>query len=235
MDKTRSLSDQSDVIELFERLGALETGHFVYTSGKHGEAYVAKDLVFPSTRAVEDLAEMIAEEVSGDQIDTVIGIAPVGAILASYVADWITEVSERPTYAIFAEKEPFIDKEPGMVAGRANSVLKTRLFVRGGLQKFIDPQQRVLIVEDVLNTGGSAKKLVELVRCLGGEDIWGVADLWNRGGVTAEDLGVDNLFSLCDRQYPAWDAAECPLCAKNDPVRTDLGHGKQFLEAQGKS
>lgn len=231
MDKTRSLSDQSEIVELFERLGALQTGHFVYTSDKHGEAYVAKDLVFPSTHAVWDLSEMIAAEVSGEQIDTVIGIAPIGAILASNVAEWITEVSDRPTYAIFAEKKP-VEDESGRPVLDKDGKIQWMLDVRGSLRRFIDSLQGILIVEDVITTGSSVKGLIQLVHSLGGKDIWGVADLWNRGGITAEDLGVDNLFSLCDRQYKAYDPDECPMCPKGIPVNTDLGHGKEFLKAR---
>jgi len=222
---------QREVIEVFRRLGAIETGHFVYTSGKHGEVYVAKDLVVPSTRTVIDLTSMMSNEFHDEMIDTVIGIAPIGGIFASHLADWIQENTGRPTFAIFAEKKPFVDSTGRTVLNVPGGHHTDVLVVRESLRRFIDPQQRILIVEDIINTGKSVKALIKLVRELGGEDIWGVVALWNRGGVTADDLDVPNLFSLCDVQYTAWDEIDCPLCRENVPINTEFGHGKEFVAA----
>lgn len=223
---------QGEVINIFLELGALEeNGHFVYTSGKHGAVYVAKDLVVPATTRVVELCGLMFDQLGGvEMIDTVIGIAPIGGILSSHLALEIEQMTGRPAFSIFAEKVHTRDYVAG---SHRKGELFEHLDVRESLRDFIDPQQRILIVEDVLNTGGSVKKLIKLVRELGGSDIWGVAALWNRGGVTADDLDVPNLFSLCDLQYEAWEAANCPFCRDDVPLTTKFGHSNDSVANSG--
>ena len=81
----------------------------------------------------------------------------------------------------------------------------------------------------MLTTGGSAKKVFEAVRALGG-NVVGLAAICNRGGVTEDDIGpLPELYSLTNVDLDSWDADECPLCASGLPVNTTLGKGKEFL------
>ena len=101
----------------------------------------------------------------------------------------------------------------------------------GGYDKFL-PGRRVLVVEDVLTTGGSAKKVVELARAAGGKVI-GLGVLCNRGGVTPHDVGdVPQLFALTNIPLEVWMEGDCPLCKQGVPVNTDIGKGREFLARQ---
>ena len=94
--------------------------------------------------------------------------------------------------------------------------------------------KRAIVAEDVLNTGGSVKKIVKLVRAYGGIVI-GVSAICNRGGVTSKDIGdVPKLVSLIDVAMAKYDKDSCPLCRQNVPINTTVGHGKKFLAEQVK-
>jgi orotate phosphoribosyltransferase len=84
-------------------------------------------------------------------------------------------------------------------------------------------------VEDVLTTGGSARRVVEATRAIGGKVV-GLGVLCNRGGVTPQDVAnVPELFALVNVKMNAWDEAECPLCAQGVPINTDVGKGREYL------
>ena len=224
MPRTWSLHEQSHVIMLFERLGALQTGHFRYTSGLHGEVYVAKDLIYPSVLDFSTMAEAIAREFQDELIDTVVGIAPIANTLAFLTALSLEVETGRPCFAIAAEKKPRLS-DPIMSGSHIGErlYLSDKIVIRDSFQRFADSMTHVLITEDVINTGKSVKQLVAVLRGLGVVNI-SVGCLWNRGGITAEFLDVDNLFSLCDVQYAAYEPDDCKLCQEGVPKRTDFGH-----------
>jgi len=112
-------------------------------------------------------------------------------------------------------------------------------FVFGrGYDQFI-PGKRILIVEDVLTTGGSVKRVINAVGKLGGIVV-GVSAICNRGGVTEADLGVvppavpPSLRALVKVDLQDWDEVECPLCEQGVPINTNLGKGKEFLARKQK-
>jgi orotate phosphoribosyltransferase len=90
------------------------------------------------------------------------------------------------------------------------------------------------VVEDVLTTGGSAKKVVEATRELDGTVI-GLGVLCNRGGITPKDVAdPPRLHALVNVTLDAWDEAECPYCASGVPINTDVGKGREYLARKGK-
>ena len=92
----------------------------------------------------------------------------------------------------------------------------------------------MLVVEDLTTTGGSIKKVVEIVREAGGK-VSGVIAIVNRGDVTEEMVGKPPIFtSLVTLHLESWEEAECELCEKGIPVNTDIGHGKEFAARKGK-
>ena len=184
---------------------AIITGsHVVYTSGKHGSAYVNKDAVYPHTARVAELCRYLADAAAPTRPDVVCGPAMGGIILAQWTGHHLG------VPAVYAEKA----SDAGMALRRGYDAL-----VAG---------KRVLVVEDILNTGGSVKDAVAAVRVAGGEVV-AVAALVNRGGVTAADVGVPRLVALLDVALDAWDAAACPLCRDGVPVNTQVGKGREFL------
>lgn len=88
--------------------------------------------------------------------------------------------------------------------------------------------KNVLIVEDIINTGGTVKNIVDLVRSLDGR-VFGISAICNRGDATKKSLGVPELISLVNIKLISWPEKECPLCQKGIPVNVEFGKGRYFL------
>lgn len=209
------LSEKDALQLLFDAGAVLTDSHFVYTSGKHGTAYVNKDAVYPHTQITSSLCRAIAEQFVDDSVEAVIAPAVGGVILSQWVAYHLERITScvtgREVFGVYAEKAESGDT----------------FIIKRGYDKFV-AGKNVLVVEDVLTTGGSAKKVVEATRILGG-NIVGLGVLCNRGGITANDLGVPALFSLTSVPLDAYDEAKCPLCADDVPINTDVGKGKEYM------
>lgn len=179
-----------EIQELFEKTGVLLTGHFILTSGRHSERYLqcAKLLQYPALaeKALKELAQNFRES----EVDTVIGPAIGGIIVAYEVA---RALSAR---ALFAERE--------------NGVMT----LRRGFS--IEPGEHVLVVEDVVTTGGSVKEVIDVVRSCGGEVV-GVGALVDRNG-NRVDFGVP-FYSLLSLEVESYPPEECPLCKKGLPAQ----------------
>jgi len=205
--------NEKEVLKMLEGVGAVITdSHIVYTSGKHGSAYVNKDAVYPHTRETSRLCREIAYQFANDNVQVVIAPAIGGVILMTWTARHLSDMTlnGREVLGVYAEKDG-----DGFVIKRGYDKLVAR--------------KNVLVVENILTTGGSVKKVIEAVRILGG-NIVGLAVLCNRGGITAKDVGgVPKLFALANVKLEAWDEADCPLCRQGVPINTDVGQGREFL------
>ncbi len=203
---------RQEIQSIFEEVGAIITdSHIVYTSGKHGNAYINKDAVYPHTEKISALCEEIAERFKDDMPDAVVAPALGGIILSQWTAHHLSQKLGHPVYGVYAEKT----ENSGFVIKRGYDGL-----IKG---------KKVLLAEDVLTTGGSIKKVVEAVREIGAEII-GVAALCNRGGITPADIGnVPKLDALLSITLEAWEQSDCPLCKKGVPINTKVGKGNEFL------
>ncbi len=199
------------VLTYLEEADAVRVGgHFVYASGRHGSAYVNKDAVYTRVKITDTLCLHMALQFADDVVDTVVGPVVGGVILAQGVARHLADWGRRnDVRAIFAERQG-----RGFRFGR-------------GYDRFV-AGRRVLVVEDVLTTGGTAKRVAAAVRRANG-NLVGLSALVNRGGVTAADADVPILRSLGSLPIESWAEEECPLCAKGVPVDVDVGKGRQFL------
>ncbi|MBI1833266.1 MAG: phosphoribosyltransferase [Candidatus Andersenbacteria bacterium] len=206
---------ETDVLQLLHKVGAVITdSHIVYTSNKHGSAYVNKDAVYPHTRLTSKLCLAIAQDAlaHGPVIQAVIAPAVGGIILSQWTAYHLTDLSDREVIGVYAEKAPESDE----------------FVIKRGYDKLLQ-HKNVLVVEDILNTGGSVKKVVEAVRHISG-NVVAVAALCNRGNVSKEDIGnPPYFFTLANVNMDAWDEAECPLCIQKVPINTEVGKGREFL------
>lgn len=204
---------ESEVLKILAQVGAVITdSHIVYTSRKHGSAYVNKDAVYPHIRETSQLCRAIAElfSIMEHKVDVVIGPAIGGVVLSQRTAEHLSNIQGNEVLSVYAEKEG------------------EEFVIKRGYDKLI-AGKRVLVVEDVLTTGGSAKKVIEAVRNIGGEVV-GLGVLCNRGGITLANVGNPlRLFSLTNVKLDAWDEADCPLCKQNVPINTDVGKGREFL------
>jgi len=205
--------NEQEVLQVLGKVGAVITdSHIVYTSGKHGAAYVNKDAVYPHTTETSRLCRAIAEQFADDKVEVVIAPAIGGVILSQWTAYHLTEMNGYEVFGVYAEKSEGGDA----------------FVIKRGYDKLI-AGKNVLVVEDILTTGGSAKKVVEVTRAIGG-NVVGLGVLCNRGEITPQDVAdVPKLTSLVNVKLDAWDEATCPLCEQNVPVNTDVGKGREFL------
>lgn len=206
---------ESEVLDLLQDVGAFRTGHFVYTSGRHGDAYILKDAMYAYPRETSKVCKTMAEHFKGADIEAVIGPAIGAAILSQWTAYHLCEIVGSDVSSVYADKD-----------GQGGFVIKR------GYDKMIKGK-RTLVVEDLTTTGGSIRKVVEAARAADAE-VAGVVVLANRGGVREKDIGNPPKFvSLVNLELESWEATDCDLCKRGIPVSTDIGHGKEFL-ASGK-
>ena len=191
----------------------LVDSHFVLSSGKHADSYVNKDAVYPHTEQTRELCRMWAQDFAESGVEVVVGPQLGAIVLANNTASELTQITGKDVLAIPAEKDGEDFK-----LGRGYDQL-----VKGG--------KRVLVVEDVVTTGKSVKKVVDLVRRYGGEVI-GVGILCNRGAVMPQDIGVEETDTLLNLDLPSWIPEECIPCRGGVSIDTRVGHGKKYLEGK---
>jgi orotate phosphoribosyltransferase len=209
------------IMQMFADVGAIiSDSHFVYSSGRHSSVYINKDALYLHTQAIATLCQMMARPFNADQIDVVVGPVLGGIVLSQWVAHFLNaNRSSGETLAIYAEKE-----EDGP---------DKKFLLRRGYDKYI-AGKNVLVVEDVLTTGGSARSVIELVRKHGG-NVVGLSALCNRGGVQSQDVGDVAIHSLITVTLETFTETACPFCQQHIPINIELGKGRAFLAKQKSS
>jgi orotate phosphoribosyltransferase len=203
---------EDQVIRIFRKVGAVYTNdHFVYTSDKHGSAHIESGLVCVHPKEASYLGRLLAYQFCGHNIAAVVGPANGAIIPAQWMAHHLGIYTTKDVIALCAEKTE---------GGRS-------FWIPPAYQKLISGT-RVFVVDDVLTTGRSLRQTVGVVRSAGGIVV-GAGALWNRGGVTAEDIDVPILYSLVNIVMDRWDEADCTLCKEGKPINTDVGHGREFV------
>ena len=144
----------------------------------------------------------------------VVGPAIGGAIFAHVVAQELDLEVKYNILAAYSEKQP-----------------DGTFLLKRGYDELVKGRH-VIVVEDILTTGGSAAETVKAVRRAGGIVI-GLCAIVNRGGVTREQLDVPEFHALLDVNLDSWTRDECPLCKKCVQVNTNVGHGREFLLNHG--
>ena len=208
------------IMRIFSDAGALMSdSHFVYTSGRHSSTYINKDALYVQTRVISELCRLMAAPYPAEEIDVVVGPVLGGIILSQWVGHFLNmRRATGETLTVYAEKE-------GEGPEKAFSF-------RRGYDTYL-PGKNILIVEDILTTGGSVRQVIELVRGLGGNVI-GVSALCNRGNVQPAAIGNVPIQTLIAIDLQTYLPEECPFCEEHVPVNTELGKGKAFLAKQGK-
>ena len=180
---------QADVLDLFRRSGALLEGHFKLSSGLHSERYLQSALVLQFPEFAAALGEAVAARTRHLQPTVVLSPA-LGGIVIGQEAGRALGVR-----AIFAERQ-----------GGA-------LMLRRGFS--LSDEDSVLIVEDVITTGGSTRETIDVASAAGAQ-VLGAAAIIDRGGDPAR-LSLP-LFALAQLDVPAYQPETCPLCARHVPV-----------------
>lgn len=205
-DETRAILQESNAL--------LSDGHFVYISGHHGSGWVDKDAIFIRMDRVRRLTQLLADAVERIRPEILCGPAMGGMI----VAQWTAFVLGLP--AVFAEHD--ICPMTGQLRGPFGLHRGFNRLVAG---------RRVLVVDDIVNTGFSIGQTIAAVQSAGGT-VPAAAALVDRGNVDAIGLGVSEYLYLLEYDIPNWPAADCPLCKQHVPVNTLHAHGQDFLDAQ---
>ena len=181
------------VLALFEQTGAYLKGHFRLTSGLHSPEYLQCALVLRYPSHAETLGRELAGKLTslsqGKRIDMVVSPAMGGVIIGHEVGRALG------VPAIFTERE--------------NGAMKLRRGFR------VDPGTSVVVVEDVVTTGGSTREVIELLRQAGADVLAAGSIIDRSGGVV--DLGVPRA-ALATMKVTAWPQEQCPLCAQGSPV-----------------
>jgi orotate phosphoribosyltransferase len=177
------------VLEIFKEAGVLLEGHFLLTSGRHSNKYLQCARIFRHVKYSEELCGALASQYADDAIDLVIGPA-MGAVQMAY------EVSRALRCENF-----FAEREDG------------KMTLRRGFS--IEPGRRVLIVEDVVTTGGSVREVMDIVRSQGGV-VAGVGAIVDRTGGEI-DFGVPFRWVI-SMKVDSWAAAQCPICKTGEPL-----------------
>jgi orotate phosphoribosyltransferase len=190
---------RDELLDLFRRSGALLEGHFRLTSGLHSPGYLQCALVLQHPRDAESLGAAIAAKTREWRPTVVMSPALGGVVIGQEVGRGLG------VRAIFAERQD-------------NALTLRRGFMLG-------ENDRVLVVEDVLTTGGSTRETIQVARAAGAQVI-GAASIVDRSpstgseradGERAAELGVP-FAALLTIDLPTYEPDKCPLCAQGLPV-----------------
>jgi len=177
------------VLDRFRRVGALLEGHFRLTSGLHSPGYLQCALVLQHPIEAEACGAAIADRVRPLAPDVVLSPA-LGGIVIGQEAGRALGVR-----AIFAERQD------------------GKLTLRRGFS--LEPGEKVLVVEDVVTTGGSTQETIDVARSAGATVVGAAAIIDRSGGKQRIDVPFHALATIA---LPTYEADACPLCAEGKPV-----------------
>jgi orotate phosphoribosyltransferase len=180
---------RDELLDLFRRSGALLEGHFRLTSGLHSPGYLQCALVLQHAPHAEALGRAISERVRDLRPTVVLSPALGGVVIGHEVG---RAVGVR---AIFAERQD------------------GALMLRRGFM--LAESDRVLIVEDVLTTGGSTKETMQVATAAGGRVVGAASIVDRSGGKATFDVPFAALLKI---DLPTYEPDQCPLCARGMPV-----------------
>jgi orotate phosphoribosyltransferase len=180
---------ENELLALFRGSGALLEGHFRLSSGLHSPGYLQCALVLQHPKDAERLGAALAESLSEFAIDCVLSPALGGIVIGQEVGRALDR------RAIFAERQD------------------GKLSLRRGFT--IAPGEKVLVVEDVLTTGGSTRETMQVASDAGAHVVAACAIVDRSGGTHRLDVPFR---ALLQRHLPTYPPESCPLCAQGLPV-----------------
>ena len=182
--------DNKEYLNIFRKTGALMEGHFVLTSGRHSRSYFqcAKVLQYP--QYLNLFSKIISDHFKTFDVNTVISPAVGGIVIGTRVGG---DLDKR---TIFAERE------------------NGEMVLRRGFS--ISPGEKVLVVEDVITTGGSVKEVMQVVEELGGQVV-GVGIIVDRSN--GNIIIHDNQFSIVKLEVESFDENEIPEDLAKMPIQ----------------
>ena len=189
---------EQEVRDILVKTNAIMDGHFLLTSGLHSPHYVEKFNVLQHPKYTEQLCKAMAEKFKDANIETVIGPVTGGIILAHETGKALG------TRAIFTER------------------VDGKMTFRRGFS--LHEGERVLIVEDIVTTGGSIKEVIDVVKSYKAIPV-AVSMLVDRSGGKA-DFGDVPATALLKMNVETYKPEECPLCKKGIAITKRGSTGK---------
>jgi orotate phosphoribosyltransferase len=177
------------VLDRFRRVGAFLEGHFRLTSGLHSPGYLQSALVLQHPAEAEACGQAIAERVRSLGPQVILSPALGGIVIGQEVGRALG------VRAVFAERQD------------------GRLTLRRGFH--LVPGERVLVVEDVVTTGGSTRETIDVARAAGGVVVGAASIIDRSGGQQGLDVPYHALVPI---SLPTYQPEACPLCAQGLPV-----------------
>ena len=189
LDDILTRLDAATILDRFRRAGGLLEGHFRLTSGLHSSGYLQCALVLQHPSEAEACGAALAERVRGLGAQVVLSPALGGIVIGQEVGRALG------VRAIFAERQD------------------GRLTLRRGFS--LEPGEKVLVVEDVVTTGGSTRETIDVARTAGAVVVGAAAIIDRSGGGQRLDVPF---HSLAQVSLPTYEPESCPLCLAGQPV-----------------
>jgi orotate phosphoribosyltransferase len=192
------MNQTSDFRAIFEKLGAVQKGHFILTSGNHSDTYVQCARILENPVVTAQLCGELVKPWQSECVDIVVGPALGGIILSYELA--------RPL------------KAKSMYLERVDNKMTLR---RGFL---VPAQSKVLVAEDVITTGGSVKDVIDVLT-LQGAQVLGIISLVDRRPEKAPTLFGIKYNSIIQVNPPIYAPDKCPLCRQGVPTEKPGSRG----------
>ena len=188
---------ENKILKLLKESGAFLEGHFLLTSGRHSNIYIEKFRLMESPNQLDRICKMMSDQFDSDSVDIVLGAAIGGILLSSGVAKYLDKKS------IFTER------------------VEEKMELRRGFE--IKQNSRVLIVEDIVSTGGSILELIDVVK-QNKAKVSGIVSIVHRS-LEEIDFGCEYRPLLC---YPvkSWDDEDIPDWLSKIPITIHGRSGK---------
>jgi len=181
--------DQEGVLDLFRTSGALLEGHFRLSSGLHSAGYLQCALVLQHPRHAEALGQALAGKLARLGASVVLSPALGGLIIGHEVGRALG------VRAIFAERQDKV------------------LTLRRGFS--LGPNDRVIVIEDVVTTGGSTRETMAVAEAAGATVVAAGAVIDRSGGAPNLTVPFESLVTL---SLPTYEAEACPMCKEGKPI-----------------
>src|SRR6185503_11494533 len=181
--------EQETVLDMFRKSGALLEGHFRLSSGLHSDRYLQSALVLQYPEFATALGEALGARTTHLQPTAVLSPALGGIVIGQEVGRALG------VRALFAERQD------------------GKLMLRRGFS--LAPGEKVLVVEDVVTTGGSTRETIDVARAAGAQVVGAASIIDRSGGQQSLDVPYHALATL---SVPTYQPESCPLCAAGQPV-----------------
>ena len=188
-----------ELLKLLQETGAMLDGHFLLTSGRHSNVYIEKFRILEDPRALDDVCRAMSETVQNQNVELVLGAAIGGILIAGGVGRYL-DVKH-----IFSER------------------VDGKMELRRGFS--ITKGQRIIIVEDIITTGGSVFELIQLAKDYEAEIVHVVNLVDRSSGEVNFEVPTTTLLTIPSE---SWEPEDCPLCQQRVAITQRGRTGKQM-------